>query len=401
MTAVAVVDAHPRDEKKGELPGLAHPVFYRMNNSCLEHRVAMKKRWLALTCVVMLGLVLAPAAAQDQTAPETVWGYTGMDRFTPACPPELGATVKVAGNQLTYTYTYPEDPHNPWVMRFTWEDPVLRGAKITAKVEGQVMRRGSPAGPTPSVRMLMYTAPSAYQVKYADVGFSGAIGTGVPVGDNFEAHANPDPNWTTPFHVGVWFSAHYCDTGDREVARYHFRRDGVSEDSDDDGVPHAKDRCPKTRRGAAVNTRGCSIAQLCPCNKAWKSHADYVRCFAHYAENFKVDGLINDDEEAAIVEHARKSSCGVPDIDEDGVLDNMDACPKTPRGAAVDLQGCSIAQLCPCDKTVSGTRWDNHAQYVKCVVRKAQEFWKNGLISESEREDFIIEAVLSPCGKRK
>ena len=164
----------------------------------------MNRRWRAAVCVVVLGLVwaLAPVAAQAQTAPETLWAYTGVEHFTPACAPGSGAVVEVAGNQLTYTYTYAAEPHNPTVMRFTWEPPVLNGATITGYVRGHVLRQGSPSV-TPAIRMLMYTAPSAYQVKGADVSLSGAFDPAVTVGENFEAHANPDPNWTAPFHVGV------------------------------------------------------------------------------------------------------------------------------------------------------------------------------------------------------
>src|SRR5262249_23579407 len=36
-----------------------------------------------------------------------------------------------------------------------------------------------------------------------------------------------------------------------------------------------------------------------------------------------------------------------PDSDGDGVVDSADLCPDTPSGAVVNVNGCSIDQLCP------------------------------------------------------
>ena len=63
----------------------------------------------------------------------------------------------------------------------------------------------------------------------------------------------------------------------------------VESDSDGDGVPDAKDRCPDTPRGVKVDASGCPI-----------------------------------------------------DSDGDGVYDYLDKCPGTPRGTKVDAQGCPL-----------------------------------------------------------
>jgi OOP family OmpA-OmpF porin len=63
----------------------------------------------------------------------------------------------------------------------------------------------------------------------------------------------------------------------------------VENDSDGDGVPDAKDRCPDTPRGVKVDASGCPI-----------------------------------------------------DSDGDGVYDYLDKCPGTPPGTKVDAQGCPI-----------------------------------------------------------
>ena len=61
------------------------------------------------------------------------------------------------------------------------------------------------------------------------------------------------------------------------------------EDSDGDGVPDHRDRCPNTPKGCAVDEHGCPL-----------------------------------------------------DSDGDGVIDCLDKCPGTPAGAKVDANGCEI-----------------------------------------------------------
>jgi OOP family OmpA-OmpF porin len=63
----------------------------------------------------------------------------------------------------------------------------------------------------------------------------------------------------------------------------------VPVDSDGDGVPDCKDKCPDTPKGVAVDSKGCPL-----------------------------------------------------DSDGDGVPDYLDKCPKTPKGVAVDSKGCPL-----------------------------------------------------------
>jgi hypothetical protein len=84
------------------------------------------------------------------------------------------------------------------------------------------------------------------------------------------------------------------------------------------------------------------------------------------------------------------------DIDNDGVLDTADLCPGTLPGAPVNAQGCSIAQLCPCDAA-----WKNHGAYVAAVVHTAKEFVAAGIITEAERDAVIAQAARSSCGTKK
>lgn len=92
-----------------------------------------------------------------------------------------------------------------------------------------------------------------------------------------------------------------------------FDADGVGDacdnDVDGDGVIGG-DICLFTPIGEVVNSDGCSIPDLCPCENEWKNHGAYVSCVAHAAEEFVGDGLITDTEKDAIVSEAAESTCG-------------------------------------------------------------------------------------------
>lgn len=83
-------------------------------------------------------------------------------------------------------------------------------------------------------------------------------------------------------------------------------------DSDGDGIPDSDDQCPETSSGYAVDSTGCSIAQLCPVCPAdpWKNHGKYVSCAAQEAELFYEEGLISEEEKDAIVSEAAQSDVG-------------------------------------------------------------------------------------------
>jgi len=87
---------------------------------------------------------------------------------------------------------------------------------------------------------------------------------------------------------------------------------GAGLDSDHDGVWDYLDQCPNTPPGAVVDTNGCSIAQLCPCNGPWKNHGEYVKAVESVAKRFVQEGRITEQQRAAIVKQAANSDCGKP-----------------------------------------------------------------------------------------
>jgi len=90
-------------------------------------------------------------------------------------------------------------------------------------------------------------------------------------------------------------------------------------DTDGDGVPDHRDKCPATPQGARVDANGCP----------------------HDADGDGVlDGL---DSCPSTPKGATVNQYGCPsDTDKDGVFDGLDQCPDTPAGAKVDDKGCPM-----------------------------------------------------------
>ena len=81
-------------------------------------------------------------------------------------------------------------------------------------------------------------------------------------------------------------------------------------DEDFDGVPDSQDQCPNTPPGAIVDSHGCSIEQLVPCNGPWKNHGQFVSTLAHVTESFARAGLITEGQAGDIVSSGARSNCG-------------------------------------------------------------------------------------------
>ena len=120
-------------------------------------------------------------------------------------------------------------------------------------------------------------------------------------------------------------------------------------DSDGDGVPDDKDRCPNTPIGVEVDERGC------PLDSDGDGVPDYKDKCPDTPKGVKVDekGCALDSDGDGVPDY--KDKCpdtpkgvkvdekGCPlDTDGDGVPDYMDKCPDTPKGTKVDKKGCPL-----------------------------------------------------------
>ncbi|MDO7886230.1 OmpA family protein [Hymenobacter cheonanensis] len=115
---------------------------------------------------------------------------------------------------------------------------------------------------------------------------------------------------------------------------------GKAKDTDGDGVPDRKDKCPDTPTGVKVDENGCPI----------DTDGDGIADYQDKCPDVK--GL------AALQ--------GCPDADGDGVADADDKCPNTPAGVRVDASGCPLDAdgdgvpdyLDKCPNTPSGVKVD-------------------------------------------
>ncbi len=115
---------------------------------------------------------------------------------------------------------------------------------------------------------------------------------------------------------------------------------GQGKDTDGDGVPDRKDKCPDTPTGVKVDENGCPF----------DTDGDGVPDYQDKCPDVK--GL------AALQ--------GCPDADGDGVADADDKCPNTPAGVKVDATGCPVDSdgdgvadyLDKCPDTPSGVKVD-------------------------------------------
>jgi len=133
---------------------------------------------------------------------------------------------------------------------------------------------------------------------------------------------------------------------------YYFGRD---KDSDHDGVPDSRDRCPDTPKGVHVDEFGC------PLDSDGDGVPDYLDKCPNTPIGVKVD--VN----------------GCPlDSDGDGVPDYLDKCPNTPTGVTVDINGCPLDSdgdgvpdyLDKCPNTPAGVQVDADGCPIKKEVVK-------------------------------
>ncbi len=118
---------------------------------------------------------------------------------------------------------------------------------------------------------------------------------------------------------------------------------GKSKDSDMDGVSDAKDKCPNTPAGVAVDATGC------PLDSDGDGVADYIDDCPTVAGLTSLKGCpdrdkdgIADKDDACPDVAGIASLKGCPDADGDGVTDKDDKCANTKKGYKVDASGCPL-----------------------------------------------------------
>jgi len=145
-------------------------------------------------------------------------------------------------------------------------------------------------------------------------------------------------------------------------------------DTDGDGIADDQDNCPTVANPHQRDTDGDGVGDRC--------------------------------DNCRLVANADQA-----DADADGVGDACDLCAATTADVpqadgslriAVNADGCSISQRCPCDGPPNlDVAWKNHGQYVTCVGKHALRFVVRNLITRAEKPAVVSNASHSTCGKRK
>ncbi len=173
-----------------------------------------------------------------------------------------------------------------------------------------------------------------------------------------------------------------------------FALGAIPRDTDADGVPDKKDKCPNTPRGATVDATGCPhdsdgdgvLDGLDKCPGTPKgAKIDAGGCPIDSDGDGVFDGL---DQCPDTPKGAKVDANGCPiDSDGDGVFDGLDQCPDTPKGAKIDANGCPIDSdgdgvfdgLDECPDTPKGLKVDSKGCPIE-VLERETELFDTGLI---------------------
>ncbi len=191
-----------------------------------------------------------------------------------------------------------------------------------------------------------------------------------------------------------------------------FALGGTPRDTDGDGVPDKKDKCPDTPKGAKVDANGCPLDSdgdgvydgLDQCENTPKgAKVDAKGCPSDADGDGVLDGIDTcpDTPKGATVD-----AKGCPsDSDGDGVLDGIDQCPATPKGALIDSLGCPkdgdgdgvFDGLDQCPDTPKGLKVDAHGCPIE-VTERETELLDTGMIRlqnvnfETNKSDILPES---------
>lgn len=183
---------------------------------------------------------------------------------------------------------------------------------------------------------------------------------------------------------------------------------GKGKDTDGDGVPDRRDKCPDTPAGVQVDRDGCPIdtdgdgvpdyQDECPTEAGVASLGG--------CPDRDGDGVADKDDRCPD-EPGTAATQGCPDSDGDGVPDIDDKCPDTPRGVQVGADGCPVdsdgdgvpdhEDLCPNSPGTAETRGcpELDARTKKLIEEKVRFEFDQARVQDGYRQllDSIVVAL--------
>jgi len=277
-----------------------------------------------------------------------------------------GSYVELNGNRNTNTYFSTNvvtvnlalklKLNNGWALK---EDAFIQPYLLVAPGIAYTSAEGQTEGATLNTNKTYFDAHGAAGINFRiteGIGLFVQTGLHLPWGASFDGIPNPDDN-----KIDDRFLQHSAGL------TFAF---GKPKDTDGDGVPDRKDKCPATPAGVAVDPSGC------PLDKDGDGVPDYQDKCPDQAGTAALEGCpdrdgdgVRDADDACPDQAGTAALRGCPDADADGIPDNVDKCPNTPAGTRVDATGCPAVVdqdndgvLDPrdrCPDTPAGTRVDS------------------------------------------
>lgn len=173
-------------------------------------------------------------------------------------------------------------------------------------------------------------------------------------------------------------------------------------DVDSDGIGDVCDVCPNDPYNDAEGDGYCADTDNCPLvNNPDQADTDSDGQGNACDVDDDSDGVSDLTDNCPLVANADQQDLDMDsegdacDLDADGdmVTDADDACPRSAYGEVANASGCTVSQLCPAENA-----WKNHGAYVACVTHEANDFNKEGLITDDERKSYVSKASESDIG---